>query len=133
MKAIVVVVLLAVAAFAVLSLASGASSLEAMLPGGLPLGNVLSALAPCAIAGAAVLLSVPRTACRGVSAAALIAAVAWLPVSAALAGNLALNFSGWRGTAWLAYTAAVVVLALGSLAWALAARLLAAHRRAGAA
>lgn len=132
MQKMIIVILLAIAAFAVLSLASGSTYLEVMLPGGLPLGNVLSALAPCAIAGATVLLSAPRTALRVVSVTSLIAAVTWLPASVVLAGNLALNFSGWRGSVWFAYTIAVAVVALGSLVLALVASLFAIRRRAGA-
>ncbi len=133
MLRIIVVALLAIAAFAVWSLVSGATYLEAVLPGGLPLGNALSALGPCAVAGAAVLLSAPRTALRAVSVASLIAAAAWLPVSIVLAGNLALNFQGWRGAAWFVYTIAVVAVAFGSFLWALVSALLAMRRRAGAA
>ena len=133
MKAMIVATLLAVAALAVLSLASGTNHLEAALPGGLPLGNFLSALAPSAIAAAAVLLSFPRTALWVVSWTSLVAAIAWLPGSIFLAGNLELNFSGWRGSVWLVYTIAVAVLALGSFVWALVASLLALRRRAGAA
>lgn len=132
MKKMIVIILLAIAAFAVLFVASGTNHLEVLLPGGLPLGNVLSAFGPCAIAGAAVLLSAPRTALRVVSVTSLIAAITWLPASVGLAGNLALNFSGWRGSVWFAYTIAVAVAALGSFVWALVASLLAMRRRAGA-
>jgi len=131
MQKMIVVIVLAIAAFALLSLASGASYLETMLPGGLPLGNVLSALGLCAIAGAAFLISARRTALGVVSVTSLIAAVTWLPVSIVLAGNLQLNFSGWRGSAWLAYTSVVAVVALCSLIWALVILLFAMCRRAG--
>lgn len=83
----IVVALLAIAVAAVLSLVFGASYLEAALPGGLPLGNALAALGLCAMAGAAVTLSVRRTALRAVSLASLAAAVAWLPASVVLAGT----------------------------------------------
>ncbi len=132
MKAMIVAMLLAVAAFAVLCLVSGSAWLEVMLPGGLPLGNVLSALGPCAIAGAGLALSAPRTVLRAVSVAVLVAAVAWLPVSVALAGNLALNFDGWRGTVWFVYSAVVVVAALCVLGWALVASLFARRKRVAA-
>jgi hypothetical protein len=132
MKKMIVAVLVAVAAFSVWSLVSGASYLEAMLPGGLPLGNVLFPLGPAAVAGVAVLLSVPRTALRLVSAISLVVAALWLPVSILLAGNLTLNFSGWRDSAWLVYTTAMGLAVLGSLGWALVASLLAMRRRAGA-
>lgn len=129
----IVVALLAIAVAAVLSLVFGASYLEAALPGGLPLGNALAALGLCAMAGAAVTLSVRRTALRAVSLASLAAAVAWLPASVVFAGNLALNFVSGRGEAWLALSAVVVVGVLCSLLWALAGSLLAKYRGAGAA
>jgi hypothetical protein len=125
----IAVLLFIVAVIAVASLVSGASYLEILLPGGLPLGNVLSAIGLCAIAGAAVVLSARGTVQRRVSVAALIGAVAWLPVSIALAGNLTLNFHGGRGDAWLVFSFAVIVAVLGALIWALAASLLARHRR----
>lgn len=124
-----VALLLVVAAFALLSLVFGASYLETMFPGGLPLGNALTSIGLCAAAGAAVGLSAPRTALRLVSVVSLIGAVAWLPVSVALAGNLALNFHGGHGVAWLALSFAIVASILSALTWALAARLLAKVRR----
>lgn len=134
LRKIIVVMLFAGAGFAVWSLVSGAAYLDATLPGGLPLGNALSAFGPCAVAGAVVLLSTPRTALRAVSVGSLIAGVFWLPASIFLAGNLALNnFDGWRSLAWFIYTGVVVSAALGSLLWALAASLLAMRRSAGAA
>ena len=125
----VVSLLLALTAFALLSLVMGASYLETMLPGGLPIGNALSAIGLCAPAGAAVALSSSRTALRRVSVAALIAAISWLPVSIALAGNLALNFQGDRGEAWLIFSAAVGVAVFCTLGWALIAALISRYRR----
>lgn len=128
----IVAVLLALAAFAVLSLASGAPYLEAQLPGGLPLGNGLTALGLCAAAGAAVGLSARGTSLRNCSLAALVAAASWLPVSIAIAGNLALNFDSGRGPIWLALSLGVGVAVLAVLAWATVATLLALRRRADA-
>jgi len=133
MPKIIVVVFLIIAAFALLSLVSGASYLETMLPGGLPLGNALTAIGLCATAGSAVGLSARHTALRLVSVASLFGAAAWLPASIALAGNLTLNFDGARGVAWLALSIAIAVTVLGALVWALAAALLARYRRARAA
>lgn len=96
---------------------------ELNLPGGLPLGNLLVALALAAWPAAARLLSPPRSAARRFAGFALVLAMAWLPVSAALAGNLALNFSGDRGTAWLAFTLVVAFAAVVSLAWSVVKRL----------
>jgi hypothetical protein len=129
----IVALFLVIAAFALLSLVYGASYLETMLPGGLPIGNALTAIGLCAAAGSAVGLSARRTALRLVSAAALIGAVLWLPVSIALAGNLTLNFDGDRGVAWLGLSVAIVAAVFLALAWALVASLLAKYRRAPAA
>ena len=119
MPRIVVALLLVIAAFAVLSLVSGASYLETMLPGGLPLGNALTAIGLCAAAGSAVGLSARGTALRLVSVASLIGAAAWLPVSIALAGNLTLNFHGGRGDVWLVLSAVIAAAVLCALGWAL--------------
>ena len=124
--------LLAVAAFAVGSLVSGASYLETLLPGGLPIGNALTAIGLCAAAGTAVALSARGSVLRRVSIASLIGAVAWLPVSIALAGNLTLNFHTGRGDVWLAFSFAVAVAVLLVLSWALVAAVLARYRRKGA-
>jgi len=121
--------LLIIAVSALLPLVTGAAILETTLPGGLPIGNALTAIALCATAGSAVGLSAGRTALRFVSVAALCGAVAWLPVSIALAGNLTLNFEGTRGSSWLVLSAAIGVAVLGALAWALVAALLARFRR----
>lgn len=128
-----VTLLLVVAAVALLSLAFGASYLETMLPGDLPLGNALTAIGLCAAAGSAIGLSARRTALRLVSVASLVGAVAWLPVSVALAGNLTLNFHGGHGVAWLVLSIAIAATVFCTLTWALAATLLAKYRRAGAA
>ena len=130
---LVAALLLAIAAFSILLLVSGANYLETSLPGGLPIGNALSAIGLCALAGSAVVLSPRRTTLRRVSVASLLAAAAWLPVSIALAGNLTLNFHGGRGEAWLIFNAVVAALVLCAFGWALAAALLARRRRAGAA
>ena len=111
--------LLAVTALSVFSLASGASFLEAPLPGGLPVGNALTALGLCAAAGAAVAISGRGTVARILAAVALVAAVAWLPVSIALAGNLTLDFRGGRGDAWIALSGATVALVVLVLVWTL--------------
>ena len=107
----------------------GASYLETMLPGGLPIGNALSAIGLCAPAGAAVALSSPGTALRRVSVASVIGAMSWLPVSIALAGNLMLNFQGDRGEAWLIFSAVVGVAVFCTLGWAFFAALLSSYRR----
>lgn len=125
----IVASLLVVAAFALLSLVSGASDLETMLPGGLPLGNALAAIGLCAAAGSAVGLSARRTALQLVSVVSLIGAIAWLPLSIALAGNLTLNFHGDHGAVWLALSAVIAATVLCTLTWALVANLLRILRR----
>lgn len=115
---------MAIATFAIVSLAFGATYLEAMLPGGLPLGNAVTAIGLCAAAGAAVALSTRGTALRRVSLASLIAAAAWLPVSITLAGNLALNFGGGRGLVWVVLSLGICAGVLGALAWALVRRII---------
>ncbi|WP_407353271.1 hypothetical protein [Luteimonas sp. R10] len=115
-------ILLVGAGAAFLLLVGGASFLERPLPGGLPLGNATAAFGLCALAGAPLALSARGTALRGVAFGVFFAAVAWLPVSVALAGNLALNFGGGRGVAWMVFSLAVLGAALVALLWALAAR-----------
>ena len=128
MSRIVAAVLLLVAAACALPMVTCASHLETPLPGSLPLGNLLTAAVLCATAGASVALGLPDTRLRTVAQLSLLAAVAWLPLSIALAGNLALNFTGWRGTAWLVASLAIVVVVLATLAWALLANLAATLR-----
>jgi len=111
--------LLALAVFSLGSLIGGATYLETTLPGGLPLGNALAATGLCAIAGCGAVLARPGVV-RGIAIIALLAAVAWLPVSIAMAGNLALVFSAGRGDAWIAWSGGVALLSLASLALALA-------------
>lgn len=82
-------VLIVVAGGAIFSLVSGAPYLEVLLPGGLPLGNALAAIGACAAAGAAIALSQPASLLRRFSVASFAAALAWLPISVAPAGNLA--------------------------------------------
>lgn len=119
MPRLAALILASLAALALGLLVSGSGLPDHLLPGGLPLGNLLAAMALCSIAGAAFLLS-PRGSGRGRFAAmALLASLLWLPVSVLLAGNLALNFSGARGTAWLVGSVAVVVATLAALAWAM--------------
>ncbi len=101
------------------ALATGAGFLDLPLPGGLPVGNALAAVALAAFAAVPVLLGKPGSALRSAARAVLAAALAWLPVSAALAGNLALNFGNGRGETWLALSAMVAVAVLVTLTWAL--------------
>ena len=128
MRRVVAVVLLLVAGLTARSLAIGTAPLDATLPGGLPLGNLLAAVALCALAGTSVALARPDGAFGRVAGIVLVAAAAWLPLSLVLAGNLTLNFSGWRGTGWLLLSIAIVGAVLATLAWALLANLASAIR-----
>ena len=114
-----VVALLATTAFAFFSLLDGAEYLERLLPGGLPVGNALTALGMCSAAAAALTLSPQGTVLRLVCAAALAAGAAWLPVSIALAGNLALELQGTRGLAWIGIIRGTIAGILLALVWAL--------------
>ena len=112
------------------ALLAGGTLLEAPLPGGLPLGNLVTACTLCAPAGVAVGLSPQKTLVRYFSLASLVAACAWLPVSIALAGNLSLNFEGASGEMWLVLNLVTFVAVYCSLAWALVVRRLIRIRRA---
>lgn len=96
-------------------LAGGWGGLEARLPGGLPVGNAVSAAALIFAAAAAFGVAAPGSWVRRFAAFALVVALSWLPVSIALAGNLELNFGEATGPAWLAFTAIAVIAAYGSL------------------
>lgn len=114
-KRMTIVLLLATAASAGYPLLTSARWIETTLPGGLPLGNALAAIGLCAIAAAAVVLSPRRSMLRAIARGIVFAAIAWLPLSIALAGNLALNFNGARGLAWIAMTLATTLCALLAL------------------
>lgn len=118
MKRYIVSLSLALACFAISSLGSGADWLGEELPGGLPLGNALTAIGLCAIAGAAFALTRRGTAFRIVALSALVGAAVWLPVSIVLAGNAALNFTNGLGSVWLIFSLTVAAVGVVSLAWA---------------
>ena len=85
------------------------------------------------MAGVAVVLSVRGSALRAASLVSLVGATLWLPISVVLAGNPQLNFSGGRGSVWLALSVAVFAAACFTLLWALGAAALAKIRGVGAA
>ena len=107
--------MIALAFLAIVLLVAGWGGLEARLPGGLPIGNVLSALSMILAAGAAVVLSDGGTWVRRYAVAALLLATAWLPLSVALAGNADLNFNEGTATAWFVLTAITLVLSFSAL------------------
>lgn len=107
--------MIALAFLAVVLLVAGWGGLEERLPGGLPIGNLLSALSMILAAGAAVVLSLRGTWVRRYAIAALLLAAAWLPFSIALAGNADLNFNEGTATAWFALTAITLILSFSAL------------------
>jgi len=133
MKGLSVLLLLASAVVSFASLLSGARYLEFVLPGGLPAGNAIAAIGLASAAALPILLSSAGSVLRRVAWAALAAAACWLPLSIALAGNLALNFASGSGSIWLGFTLAVIFYVLCTLAWAVVSRLVARRRRVGAA
>lgn len=122
MPDLIAAMLTIIALAAISSLVSGASYLEVLLPSGLPIGNALAEVALSFPAGAAVALSQPHTWLRRIAAASLLIGLAWLPISIALAGNLALNFSGSHGAVWMGFTLAITLAVFGVLGWAFISR-----------
>ncbi len=110
--------LLLVAASSLFAILSGADYLSVMLPGGLPLGNVLAALVFLGMSGAGYLLAKERRVLGRIAAIVLAGSVLWLPVSVALARNASLNFAGWNGTLWFLFTVGLFFAALGVLLFA---------------
>lgn len=108
--------LLCASACAFVYLLSGAKYLQYAVLGGMPLGNLIASIALIASALAALELLPLRGWGRVIGIVTLVIAMTWLPFSIALAGNLALVFSGTRGDAWIALTAATVALVLCVLA-----------------
>jgi hypothetical protein len=107
--------LVATAWFAFGSLIAGAGYLEWSLPGGLPVGNALTALGLSASALAAFAVSRPNTVLRWFSVVSLILSVGWLPVSIGLAGNLLLNFGNSNGPIWMKLSLVTFACALISV------------------
>lgn len=114
MRAGLVALLTVIALGSLYALLSGAPFLAASLPGGLPVGNAMASVGLCAFGGAAIGLSRADTRLRAISVGSLVMAACWLPFSLLLAGNLELNFSGHRGSAWLALTLVTALAVIGS-------------------
>lgn len=111
------------------SLATGSPWLERELPGGLPWGNLFTTLALAALPAAAALLAPPGSRARRFALAGVVLGLAWLPVSAAMAGNLALDFREGGGTAWLVWSVGIVLAGWLAYPWSVLARWLANRRR----
>ena len=118
MRMLIGLLLLTASLLSLGALLSGGDYPERVLPGGLPVGNVLAAVGLCSLAGAALFLSPPDSVRHRASSLALVVAVIWLPLSVALAGNLALNFSGPLGATWLTVSSLTVIAVVGSFFWA---------------
>jgi hypothetical protein len=130
MKATVgILVCLAIAGFAGWLLFSGSELLDVALPFAFPAGNIAAAVMLAGLAAIPVLSSVPGSQLRAVAKATLVAAIAWLPVSMAIAGGMQLHYSGWQGWLWMAYTLALLVAVPVVLGWAIVAALLQRRRR----
>lgn len=108
---------------------SGAPALEFLLPGGLPLGNLVAAVALACLGAAVLVLAPARGFFRHLARMTLVASASWLPVSILLAGNLRLNFANGRGDAWLTFTTAVLCASLLMLILAAVLRLLSSRER----
>lgn len=131
MKAAVgVLVCLAIAGVAGWLLFSGSELLDVELPFDFPAGNIAAAVMLVGLAAIPVLSSVPGSRLRAVAKATLVAAIAWLPVSMAIAGGMQLSFSGWQSWAWMIYTLALLLAVPVVLGWAIVAALLQRRRRA---
>lgn len=120
--------------FTAVGLTRGADWLVAPVPGlpGLPLGNLATWLSLVALAWLA-LLAVGSGRGRPWSRVLLAAALAWLPVSALIAGNGSLSFrteTGWF--AWIGYTVALVCSSVFALTIGLIRRLASRRQKPGA-
>jgi hypothetical protein len=130
MKATVGILLcLAISGIAGWLLFSGSELLDVELPFDFPAGNIAAAVMLAGLAAIPVLASVPGSRLRVVAKATLVAAIAWLPVSMAIAGGMQLHYSGWQGWLWMAYTLALLVAVPVVLGWAIVAALLQRRRR----
>lgn len=91
------------------------------LPGGLPLGTLLAALAMISGAALAFVAGWPGSWLRRVSCLTLAAAGIWLPLGALLAGNPALRFinDGSDSALFWGYTRVTIVLIVLTWVWAL--------------
>lgn len=114
MKLLFAVALLLLSSALMAAFLLGIDPLDQDLPFGLNAG-VAAAAASLIIAAIGPTLLTPD---RKTTKTALMAAIAWLPVSIALAGGFQLSFSGWRSITWLAFTGFVLLAML--ISWIVA-------------
>lgn len=131
--AVGILVCLAIAGVAGWLLFSGSELLDVALPFDFPAGNIAAAVMLAGLAAIPVLASVPGSRLRAVAKATLVAAIAWLPVSMAIAGGMQLHYSGWQSWLWITYTLALLLAVPVVFVWAIVAALLQRRRRAEAA
>lgn len=120
MKLLLAVFLLILGCVLMAAFLLGASVLDRDLPSGLDAGVAAAAVSLIVSAIGPAMIATPGAGHRALSRIALFAAIAWLPVSIALAGGLQLSYSGWRSIAWLVLTGFVLLALLGSWVMALA-------------
>ena len=124
MKSAAVLICVAVAIAAGWLLLTGSELLDVALPFDLPAGNIAAAVVRGAIAAIPVLWSTPGSRLRSVAKATLVASIAWLPVSMAIAGGMELRYSGWHAWLWMTYTCVVLLAVPILLGWSIVAALL---------
>lgn len=100
-----------------------ASWLALLLPGGVPVGNLLTAAGLICAGLAGYVYSRSGSVLRLMSVVTTMLALGWLPVSAAISGNLTNTFYGddVAFMLWFRYTAVVAVLGVATLMATLAA------------
>lgn len=133
MKTVGVLACSVVALVAAWLLLSGSELLDVELPFDFPAGNIAAAVVLVAIAAIPVLSSASGSRLHSLAKAALVAAIAWLPVSMAIAGGMQLHYSGWQAWFWMAYTCAVLLAVPILLGWSIVAALLQRRKRASVA
>lgn len=91
------------------------------IAGGLPLGNLMAAIALISGNGACVISSSADTVRYLISLLSLLCATLWLPLGIYLSGNTALNFAGENGVSYgyWAFTAALIALLVLLVIWGL--------------
>lgn len=114
-KALLATAFFVASVLCIAALASGATFVSATLPGGLPAGNAIAWIGLLGLPAASLLLAARGSLIRKLAWVAFAGAIAWLPASILLAGNLALNFSDATGGIWLSGSLGLFVFAVATL------------------